>query len=513
MLRQLLESPPETIDSALPAAWRKPLDTDITRLCNRLDMLAMQTSRQSKPDPALDQATLAQLFDYRLFSLTVPAEYGGMGSCVRDFVVAMESVGRMGPAYAMTAVPHLCVGVKSVASLCVPRQARDVLGGIRAQHRLIAFAITEDSGSDVAAVKTRLSRSIDGSLRLNGRKQWITNLARASHVVVVALCPELHRAPGATILVLLAMDQFGVSFSKPLDKLCANGSDTSELYLDDVEIEAHQLLGQPGRGLGLFNDMVLCGRLGAAATAVGMTRQALQVARDDAALTAAHCAAVSVALDVLSAALSLSAALGDASHPEFPMVTALSKHMCTRQAQALAGDIAHAYACAGRVAPPAVTRALDAMGLFRLLKGPGEIIALHALAAWAPHINQAPVTTWPHMLRVALQRVVRGFSGLNAAGGMSTNPVNVILLLEMTGAWWLLFAAFMAVCSGNAAIHAGNRHPALAWAWHNFSRPARRLVAFPNTLGIEHVNALYNALRQANPVHEARAMAWAEQPC
>jgi acyl-CoA dehydrogenase len=513
MLRQLIESPPETIDSALPAAWQAPLDTNIARLCKRLDMLAMQTSRQAQQDPALDQATLAQMFDYGLFSLTVPAEYGGLGACVRDFVAAMESVGRMGPAYAMTAVPHLCISVKSVASLCGASQARAILGAIRAQHRLLAFAITEDNGSDVAAVKTRLTRSPDGSLRLNGRKQWITNLARASHVVVVALCPELHPAPGATILVLLAMDQSGVSFSKPLDKLCANGSDTSELYFDDVEVEAHQLLGQPGRGLSLFNDMVLSGRLGAAAAAVGMTRQALQVARDDAVLTAAHGAAIGATLDVLSAALTLSAALGDAGHPEFPMVTALSKHMCTRQAQALVGDIAHGYACAGKVAPPAVTRALNAMGLFRLLKGPGEIIALHALAAWAPRINRVPVMTWPHMVRVALQRVVSGFSGLNAAGGMSANPLSAILLSDMTGAWWLLFAAVMAVRSGNAAIHPGHQRLALAWAWHNFSISARRLAASPNTLGIEHVNVLYKALRQANLIHDARAMTWAGQPC
>jgi hypothetical protein len=35
----------------------------------------------------------------------------------------------------------------------------------------------------------------------------------------------------------------------------------------------------------------------------------------------------------------------------------------------------------------------------------------------------------------------------------------------------------------------------------------------PLTLGVEHVSALYNALRQANPVHDARAMTWAGQPC
>jgi hypothetical protein len=513
MLRQLLEAPPGKIDNALPAAWQAPLDIDIARLCKRLDGLAMQTSRQAKADPALDQATLAQMFDYGLFSLTVPVEYGGLNSCIRDFVVAMESVGRMGPAYAMTSVPHLCISVKSVASLCRASEARAILGAIRAQHRLLAFAITEDNGSDVAAVKTRLTLDRDGRMRLSGRKQWITNLARASHVVVVALCPELHRAPGATVLVLLAIDQPRVSFGSPLDKLCANGSDTSELYFDDVEIQAHQLLGQPGQGLSLFNDMVLSGRLGAAAAAVGLTRQALLVARTDMAIAAPRSAAIEATLDVLSAALTLSAALGDAGHPEFSMVTALSKHMCTRQAQTLAGDIAHSYACTGKITPPAVTRALNAMGLFRLLKGPGEIIALHALAAWAPRINEAPVTTWPHTVRVTLQRVVHGFSGLNAAGGLSANPVSAILLTDMTGAWWLVFSTVMAIRSGNAAIRPGHRRLALRWAWQNFAEAARRFSASSNALGSEQVNALYSALRQVNPVHDARAMTWADQPC
>lgn len=502
MLRHLLEATPTALETCLPASWLVPVCEKVVSIRSLLHTMANDCAAIPCPDPKLDPGMLTRMFESGVFSLTVPKHFGGVGSSLRDFVLAMESVGAMGPAWAMTAVPHLCISVKAVASLCEAQKAGAILSGILDRQHLLAFAITEDNGSDVAAVKTRLTRAADGRLRLNGRKQWITNLARASHVVVVALCPDLHKAPGATILILLDLQQQGVSIGKPWHKLCANGSDTADLYFDDILIDDAQLLGRPGQGMSLFNDMVLSGRLGAAAATLGMVRQAMDVAPKF-----AQSQTMVAGLDAMLAAITLSAAMGDADHPEFSMVTALAKHFCSRQAQQFALEIEDACIQAGLPVPAAVSRAVQAMGLFRLLKGPGEIISLHALAMWAPRMGDMPATTWPLPIRIGLACVLQGFAQIAKSGGISANPVTSMLLCDLAGAWWLVFATVMAKSPTQATplIPAHRHQRAKFWAWQQLVQAARQLEAHATPISPETIAHAYTSVRTLDLSHHILA--------
>ncbi|TJZ62550.1 acyl-CoA dehydrogenase family protein, partial [Chitiniphilus eburneus] len=429
----------ELLDLAVtgaPTLGTGPADPAVAELCRRLERLAVPLRADPDPDPALDEAVLADGFAHGLFSLTVPRESGGLGGSLRDFVEAIERVAQLGPAYAITAVPHLCAGVKAIATLCPPDTARDILTGIPRDRRLLAFAITEETGSDVATVHTRLTRAPDGTLRLNGRKQWITNLERASHVVVVARSPA-HPVPGATQFVCVPLGQPGVSVAPAWDKHCANGSDTADLFFDNVEIAPWQLLGEPGKGMAYFNHMVQSGRLGAAAACVGLARDAVALAAADPVppLSAGHAAALAAGVDVLGRMLRLTARLGDDHHPQFAALTSLAKHICSLEAQRALTDIDTAYACQGRASPPSVSRAVRAMGLLRLLKGPGEVLAQQAVAAWLwQGKGGEPNPAWPYPLRAACRALAHWYADLAAQGGPSARPGAVASLGEATGA-------------------------------------------------------------------------------
>lgn len=418
MLSHLLDGRAGAALADIPAEWRRPPAPAVAALDDYVRTLA-GADAAADDDPPLAPATVDALFAAGLFSLTVPHDCGGMEADLREFVRVMASVGALGPAYAMTAVPHLCVSVKAVARFAPAPLRQRLLGDIGAARRLLAFAITEDRGSDVAALATALRPDADGILRLNGRKQWITNLARASHVVVVALSPSLHRAPNAATLILLPLDAPGVSIAPAWRKLTANGSDTADLFFDNVAVAPEWLLGTPGQALGHFAEMVLPGRLGAAAAAIGLARRGLAAvaAERPACLPAHRHESFGVRLDILDAAVGIAAAAGDAGHPEFPHLVAFAKHLAGSESQSLVDALA--AACRGGPIPAAVTRARRALGLFRLLKGPGEIIVFQAISALSARPAEAaaespPVPAMP--LAGHCQRLVRLGHAAAAAG-------------------------------------------------------------------------------------------------
>ena len=500
MLPQWLEAPAPVFAAMLPAAWIARVDPAVAVVCAHVDALSLRTAQAVESDPPLDPEIVRALFAMGLFSLTVPAEQHGMNASLRDFVVAMEHVGRLGPAYAMTAVPHLCISVKSVAKLCGPLARQKVLQGILDDERLVAFAISEDNGSDVAALTTRVTRRADGRLVLNGRKQWITNLSRAQHIVVVALCPSLHPAPGAAVMVLVRADQPGVNVSKPWDKLCANGSDTADLFFDGVEIAEEQILGAPGHGMKLFHELVQPGRLGAAAAAAGMAHAALRSALNDThgPLQAAEAEELSIILDVLGAALRSCAALGDAGHPDFAALTALVKHGCSTLAQSVVNRIDHGYAVHGRSSPPAVQRVREAIGLFRLLKGPGEVIAQQALLAWSARIRVGFVAprSWPREVRLALRLVTRAYAQLGQQGGPAAHPAAALSLADLSSRAWLVISAAQLGEDGARRLAPARAKRCQRWAWRHFCELAREhhSLSAPQSAVL---NELYVKLRDA----------------
>lgn len=513
MLPQWFDSLPASMEAALPPDRCIAVMPEVGALCNSISRLVEAATRDDE-DPALEPDVLGALFDGGLFSLTVPSEHGGFGASMRDFVVVMEQLGKLGPAWAMTAVPHLCISVKSVARLCTSDVRDAILRDIRTRSRLIAFAITEDHGSDVAAMCTRLRKAPDGRLVLSGRKQWITNLARASHVVVAALCPDLHPAPGASILVLVPLPQRGVKVSPAWDKMCANGSDTAEIFFDDTPIAPENLLSEPGQGMSLFLEMVQPGRLGAAAAANGLALAALHAASEDAthSLSGAKCRELQAMLDAAGASIRLCAAFGDAQHPDFPSLVSLLKHACGELAQTAIQQIDAAYAVDGRLAPPAVALAREALGLFRLLKGPGDILALQTVLSWATrmHTHCRGGAQWPQELRAGLALLARRFAELREGASPAAQPAAAMQLADGLARWWLVLSAHNLPLDAATALSATRLEDTLHWTQRTFAAwcaQSKAPLALPNSARID---TFYNHARyHADRLFRIKVEKWA----
>ena len=109
-----------------------------------------------------------------------------------------------------------------------------------------AIAVTEpDAGSDVAGIKTRAVRDGDDWV-INGSKIYITNAATADWLCLLAVTdPEAGYGGFSQIVVPTDADGFHYDL---LDKIGNLGSDTGQLYFEDVRVPVSNTIGDIGRG-------------------------------------------------------------------------------------------------------------------------------------------------------------------------------------------------------------------------------------------------------------------------
>lgn len=163
-------------------------------------------------------------------------------------------------------VAHAIVrhGTEAQRAEWLPRMAT---GGCRA-----ALALTEpQGGSDLRALRTTAVRLPDGRWRLSGEKRFITNGRRAGLVLVMARLET-----GGFGAFLAPQPSPGMTATSDWDKLGFRGIETCDLVLDSLLLPADALLGgQPEQGWAQVMDALDAGRLGVAASALGLARAAL----------------------------------------------------------------------------------------------------------------------------------------------------------------------------------------------------------------------------------------------
>ncbi len=123
----------------------------------------------------------------------------------------------------------------------LPRMARGELVG--------AVAMTEPgAGSDLQGIRTRAERRGNGYV-INGSKTFISNGHLAGLVLVVAKTDPDERARGISIMIVETENCEGYRVGRLLDKIGLKAQDTAELFFDDVQVPAANLLGgEEGQG-------------------------------------------------------------------------------------------------------------------------------------------------------------------------------------------------------------------------------------------------------------------------
>jgi short/branched chain acyl-CoA dehydrogenase len=218
---------------------------------------------------------VGELAELGLMGMTIPEDYGGGGTDVVSYAIAIEELTRIDSSVAITVAAHHSLGTLPIWSFGSEEQRQQWIPELAAGKRLAAFGLTEaGAGSDAGALRTT-ARPEDGEWVVDGSKSFITNAGTplTACVTITALTGD-----GEISNLIVPNGTDGYVISEPMRKLGWRASDTRELSFQGVRLPEGNLLGPRGQGFHQFMQILDGGRISVAAMGVGLAQGAYDLA-------------------------------------------------------------------------------------------------------------------------------------------------------------------------------------------------------------------------------------------
>lgn len=193
---------------------------------------------------------------------------------VLEGVIIIEEISRGLASLGLIISPHVqCCDL--VATAGSENLRREVLQPALRGEKLLAFALSEESGgSDALGIDTTAVRSGESWI-LNGKKCWITNAGVADGYVVGAKSPASGRSRSVS-LFYVDRSAPGFSVCEQDSMVGMHNSPTGSILLDDCVIPADCLIGSENDAYPLIKTLLNVGRLNMAAVALGIAQAAME---------------------------------------------------------------------------------------------------------------------------------------------------------------------------------------------------------------------------------------------
>jgi alkylation response protein AidB-like acyl-CoA dehydrogenase len=227
---------------------------------------------RAEAEHVFPRATLARLGELGLLGMPYDEAYGGGGLPYEVYLQALEELAGAWASVAVGVSVHV-MSCYPLATFGADRQRARWLPEMVGGALLGGYCLSEaDAGSDPAAMRCRAT-PVQGGYRLTGAKAWVTHGGEADFYTVFARTSE-HRSRGISCF-LIPGDAAGLSAGRAESKMGLTGSTTATIELDDVFVADERRIGAEGQGLQIALSALDSGRLGIAATAVGLAQSAL----------------------------------------------------------------------------------------------------------------------------------------------------------------------------------------------------------------------------------------------
>ena len=237
-------------------------------LCKPFDSAYWQAVDEARAYP---ETFVKALTEAGWLAAMIPTEYGGSGLGLTEASVIMEEInlsgGNAGSCHGQmynmgTLLRH---GSAAQKALYLPKIASG-------EWRLQSMAVTEPStGTDTTQLKTTAIRRGDRYV-VNGQKVWISRIQHSDWMILLARTTPLsqvaRKSEGMSVFIVDLQQALGQGMSvKPIRNMVNH--ETNEVFFDELEIPADNLIGQEGQGFRYILDGLNAERSLIAAECIG----------------------------------------------------------------------------------------------------------------------------------------------------------------------------------------------------------------------------------------------------
>jgi acyl-CoA dehydrogenase len=259
------------------------LRAGVRALCSQFDSAYWQKVDEARAYP---EAFVEALTKAGWLSALIPEEYGGSSLSLTEASVIMEEINRSG------GNSGACHGqMYNMGTLLrhgSPEQKRKYLPKIASgELRLQSMAVTEPTaGTDTTNIKTTAALK-GGRYVVNGQKVWTSRVQHSELMILLARTTPLaevkKRSEGMSIFIVDLRDAQRQGLTvKPIRNMVNH--ETNELFFDNLEIPAENLIGEEGKGFRYILDGLNAERILIAAECIGdgywFTERATKYARE-----------------------------------------------------------------------------------------------------------------------------------------------------------------------------------------------------------------------------------------
>src|SRR5918996_883455 len=234
-------------------------------LCARFDSAYWQDvdEKRAYPEKFVDALTKEGWM-----SALIPEEYGGSGLSLTEATVIMEEVSRSG------GQAGSCHGqmynMNTLLRNGSPQQKRQYLPKIaKGELRLQAMGVTEPgAGTDTTKIKTVAVKKGDRYV-VNAQKVWTSRLQHSELMILLARttpADQVARKADGMSIFLVETRSKGIEARKIRNMV---NHETNQLFIDNLEIPAENLIGEEGKGFRYILDGLNAERILIAAECIG----------------------------------------------------------------------------------------------------------------------------------------------------------------------------------------------------------------------------------------------------
>jgi acyl-CoA dehydrogenase len=227
--------------------------------------------RKVDEERAYPDAFATALTEAGWLAALIPEEYGGSGLSVTQASIILEEISRSG-AFAGSVHGQMYV-MGCVLRHASGEQKRSYLPKIASgELRMQSMAVTEPgAGTDTTKLKTVAVKKGDRYV-VNGQKVFISRVRHSDLLLLLARTTPVEqvkkKSEGLSVFIVDLRQSVGKGLTvKPIRNMA--NQETNELFFDNLEVPAGNLIGEEGKGLRYILDGLNAERILIAAECIG----------------------------------------------------------------------------------------------------------------------------------------------------------------------------------------------------------------------------------------------------